>query len=167
MHLEYEISEQDFLDAQRLAIKNSPVRSIRWSRIGIPLFGLLLFMFWLQSTYTHGLSLRSAIGVVFPILFMSIPLLTKWNARKMYARTTSFRCVQRLDVDEEAMSVSGETFSGKIGWSNYRQFFEDERCFVLYQDSTVFNIIPKRQLSSEQISWLRQHFNRKIEDSKP
>ncbi len=29
MHIEYEISEQDFMNAQRLAIKNSPVLLVR------------------------------------------------------------------------------------------------------------------------------------------
>jgi hypothetical protein len=54
MQIEYEISEQDFIDAQRLAIKNSPVRLVRWTRWVLPLFGVALLIFLINVVVMQG-----------------------------------------------------------------------------------------------------------------
>jgi hypothetical protein len=40
MHVDYEVSEKDFFEAQKLAIKKSPFRLARW----FPLVGLVLLV---------------------------------------------------------------------------------------------------------------------------
>jgi hypothetical protein len=131
MKLEYEISEQDFLDGQRLGIKNHPVRTIRWTRSVLPLFGIFLFGFWIQNLVKQGFSLRATIAVIFPLLFMSLPLLNKWNARKMYRKATALHGKVHLDVNENGWASTGPTFSGKVDWSNFSRFSEDEKVFVI------------------------------------
>jgi hypothetical protein len=164
MQFEYEISEQDFLDGQRLALRNSP--SIRWTRLALPLFGVVLLAFWIQSTAKYGFTLRATLGLIFPLLFLSLPFLTKWNAKKMYAKGTSLHGNLQLDVSDDGLTSAGSTFSGKTQWSNYSRFFENEKCFILYQNTQVFNIIPKRHLSADQINNLRDYFNQKIGNNK-
>src|SRR5258708_6639568 len=51
MQIEYEISEQDFIDAQRLAIKNSSARVLRWL---FPLFGLAMLPFLVNAAIEQG-----------------------------------------------------------------------------------------------------------------
>src|SRR5260370_42428249 len=117
MHIEYEISEQDFLNAQRLAIKNSPVLLVRLTRWVMPAFGLAGLVFIANATIQQGFSWR----------------------------------------------VTGPTFSSKVDWSNFWKAFEDEQSFLIYQQNRqVFNIIPKRSLSTQQITELREYLARKL-----
>jgi hypothetical protein len=39
MHIDYEVSEKDFLQAQDLAMKKSPLWIMRWARLLFPLAG--------------------------------------------------------------------------------------------------------------------------------
>lgn len=166
MHCEYEISEQDFLNAQRLAGKNSPVRSIRWSYTGMPLVGAIILIGWIGFAIARGVSSQSLAILIFPSLFLLSPLFHKWNAKSTYAKATSFHGPPQLDADDNGLFFRGAAFGGKIGWSSFSNFFEDEDGFVLYQKTGVFNILPKRQFSPEQVSGLREYFQRKIENSK-
>ena len=79
MHIEYEISERDYLHAQHLAIKNHPRRSVRWTRAGLPIFGLLLllgfvFNFVLMITVMkQPFPWGSLLGLLIPAFFISSP----------------------------------------------------------------------------------------------
>jgi hypothetical protein len=166
MKIDYEITEQDFLDAQRLAIKNHPIRMIRWTRLVLPLFGIFLFGAWIQNLVKQGFSLRATVAVIFPMLFISLPLLNKWNARKMYRKATILHGRVHLDVNEDSWVSSGPSFRGKVDWSNFSKFSEDDRVFVIYQNTQTFNIVPKHSLAPDQISELRQYLERNIGKSK-
>jgi hypothetical protein len=89
MHIDYEISEQDFLDAQRLAIRKSAVRLVRWNRLVLPLFGVALLIFLIHATATQGFSVRSIPGLAVCLFFISVPLLNKRTQRNLYAKSTS------------------------------------------------------------------------------
>ncbi len=62
-----------------------------------------------------------------------------------------------LDVDEMGMQFQGPTVSSKVTWSHFSRFYEDEKVFILYQHMPVFNLIPKRILSPEQVIELRSY----------
>ncbi|HMK21167.1 MAG TPA: YcxB family protein [Terriglobales bacterium] len=131
----------------------------------MPVLGAILVVGWIGFAFTRGVSSHSLAIPIFPSLFLLSPLFHKWNAKSTYAKATSFHGPLQLDADEGGLFFRGVAFSGKIGWSNFSNFFEDENGFVLYQNTGVFNILPKRQLSAEQISWLRDNFQRKINGS--
>jgi len=75
-----------------------------------------------------------------------------------------------LDADDDGMRFEGQTFSSKVSWSHFGKFLEDDEVFVLYQQNQrIFNTVPKRSLSPEQITTLRQYLERNIRSggSKP
>ena len=111
MNIEYEISEEDFAHAQRLAVKNSPMRIVRWSRLVMPLFGVggLAFLFYVVAQ--RGLSWRLIPGAACCVLFVSLPLLTGWERRRLYARTTGLQGRLSLAADESGLRFQGTTFS--------------------------------------------------------
>jgi hypothetical protein len=162
MNIEYEITEQDFIHAQRLAIKSSPVRLVRWSRLVLPLFGVALSAFLIRAVVQQGFSWRVIPGSCFCLLFISLPLLKRRSQKQLYGKTTSIHGKLSLGVDDNGLQLQGPTFSSQVGWSNFCRFIEDENSFVVYQNSQVFNIVPKRSLSAEQVANLRQHFEDKI-----
>src|ERR1700687_4363729 len=63
MHVDYKISEKDYLDGQRLAIKNSSVRMVRWTRFDLPSFGALLAVFLIHAIWTQGFSVSVLPGM--------------------------------------------------------------------------------------------------------
>lgn len=162
MRVEYQISERDFINAQRLAIKNSPRRSVRWTRLMYPLFGLMLLLFVISTAQRQGLSARMIPAFVICLFFLSMPLLNRRTQKKMYAESTAMRGPLSAEVDEQGISFRGLTFSSQFDWSNFSRFFEDDNSFVLYRSERLFNLIPKRELSRNQITTLREYFVRNI-----
>ena len=162
MQIEYEISEQDFINGQRLAIRNSPKLLARWSRLVLPLFGLGLLLFLLNAVKQQGFSWRVIPGLAFCLLFMALPFLNTRTQRMLYAKTTAMHGRLTLGVDEDELRFQGPTFSSEVGWSNFCKFLEDKTSFVLYQNQQVINIVPKRNLAPDQITVLRGFFERKI-----
>ena len=162
MRIEYEISEQDFMRAQELAIKHSPVRLIRWTRWVLPLFGLCLLVFVIEAVVKQGFSPRVIPGVCFCLLFISLPLLSRRKQKKLYGANPSMHGKLSVEVSDQGLQFQGPTSSSHAGWSHFRQFFEDKNSFVLYQHSQIFNLIPKRCLTPDQIASLRGYLDRNI-----
>jgi len=155
LNLEYEISEQDFVDAQNLAIKNAPVRFIRWTRLVLPVFGAVFLAFLVRTVFQQGFSWRVLPAAIVPLIFISTPLLNRWNQSKMYAKTTSLHSRLSLAAENDMLRFQGPTFSSDIRWPHFYRFVEDERSFLLYQNAQAFNIVPKRGLSPDQIKEFR------------
>jgi YcxB-like protein len=67
-----------------------------------------------------------------------------------------------VEVNDHGLHFRGQSFSSEVGWSNFIQFFEDENSFVVYQNAHVFNLMPKRGLSSDQVATFRTYLERAI-----
>jgi hypothetical protein len=63
MHVDYEVSEKDFLEAQKLAIKKSPFRLVRWIRWVLPLIGLMTLAFLAYAVATQGIQGQYYLGI--------------------------------------------------------------------------------------------------------
>jgi hypothetical protein len=72
MHVDYEITEKDYLDGQRLAIKNSSVRMVRWTRFVLPSFGALLAVFLIHGILTQGFAVSVLPGMAFSLFFLLV-----------------------------------------------------------------------------------------------
>jgi len=151
MQIHYEISETDFLNAQNLGIKHSPVRYVRWTRLFFPIFGIGGLVFIIHAVWQQGLSIQVVPALIFPVLFLCMPLLNRRAQKKVYAKNTSMHGQLSLEANDEGLHFSGGTFNSTVSWSIFSGFCEDSRSFVLYQNSGVVNIVPKRRLSSEQV----------------
>ena len=163
MHVEYEISERDYLDGQRLAIKNSSLRIVRWTRFVLPSFGALLVVFLIYGIWTQGFSVRVLPGFAFSLFFLFVPLLSKRKQKTLYAKSNALHGRLTLDVDDSGIQFGGPITSAKVAWAYFGKFFEDERAFILYQkNQTTFHMVPKRALSTDQVSSLRQYLEQNV-----
>ena len=171
MHIAYEISEPDYLHAQHLAIKNHPRRSVRWMRVGLPVFGLLLLLGFIFNyvltiaAMKQAVPLGSLLGLPVPAFFISTPLLNKRSLRKLYAKSTSLHGKLAVRADEDTLEFEGPSFQSKVDWSVFDSFFEDRDSFVLFQKTQVINIVPKRELSADNIQELSRLFQSRISRS--
>lgn len=163
MHIDYEISERDYLNAQRLAIKNHPNRWARWTQGGLPVFGLLLLLGYLLNLSIivpkHAFSLGYLFAILIPGFFISTPFLNKRNQRKLYAKSTVLHGKLGINADEEGIELRGPSFQSKVDWSIFDFFCEDNDSFVLFQRTLAINIIPKRELSGCTRSFGRRFAN--------
>src|SRR5258708_2229146 len=165
MRIDYEISEQDFLAGQRLATRKSHLRAVRWTRRVIPVFGgsLLVVTIFSYATRTQEFSTQFMPPVIMGLLCISLPLIFRRAQRKNYAKSTAIHGRQSLDADDDGLRFQGPMHSSQVLWSLYCKFFEDNDSFVLLQQNQqIGNIIPKRNLTPEEIAGLRDLFNRRI-----
>jgi hypothetical protein len=163
MHVDSEISEKDYLDGQRLAIKNSSVRMVRLMPFVLPSFGVLLAVFLVYGILTQCFSVNLLPGMAFSLFLLLIPFLTRRKQKTLYARSNSLHGRLTLDVDDSGMQFGGPITSGKVAWAYFGKFFEDERTFVLYQKNhAIFHMVPKRSLSAEQIAGFRQYLEQNV-----
>jgi hypothetical protein len=163
MHVDYEVSERDYLDGQRLAIKNSSVRMVRWTPYVLPSFGALLAVFLIHGILTQGFSVSVLPGMAFSLFFLLIPFLSKRKQTTLYAKSNALHGRLTLDVDDSGIQFGGPITSAKVAWAYFGKFFEDERVFVLYQkNQTIFHMVPKRALSADQVAGFREYLEQKV-----
>jgi hypothetical protein len=164
MQIAYEISEQDFLDAQKLAVKKHPSRRTRLTFLILPYWGLFLFVAVAWNVIRSGVDWdsRLILPFAFGLFGLASPWLFKQSVKKSYRKTTSMHGQRTLVVDDTGLSFTGTNFSSQLKWQFFLKFAEDDKTFVLYQSNQIFHPIPKRQLSPEQISELREAFTRNI-----
>jgi hypothetical protein len=163
MHVDYEISEKDYLDGRRLAIKNSSVRMVRWTRFVLPSFGALLAVFLIRGIWTQGFSVSVLPGMAFSLFFLLIPFLGIRKQKTLYAKSNALHGRLTLDVDDSGIQLGGPITSAKVAWAYFGKFFEDERVFVLYQkNQAIFHMVPKRALSADQVASFRQYLEQNI-----
>lgn len=167
MHIDYEISEQDFLDTQSLALKSSPIPGLRWSRVVLPVFGLLLLAALIYTAARQGFSMRALPGLLFGIVFclfwISLPLLSKQKQKAVYAKSKGLHGRLAIEIDDDGIQFQGPLSSAKTGWPYFSKFFDDDKTFIFYQDNEqIFHMLPKRFLSPEQVVEFRKFFERHV-----
>jgi hypothetical protein len=164
MQIDYEMSEQDFMDGQKLARRHSPNRTFRWIFRIVPFWGLFLFFAVVSNVVQSGHAWNN--GMVAPLvlglLFLASPLLMNQVNRRIFRKNPIFRGQRSLVVDETGVTFNTPTISVQPKWGSIENFVEDDTSFVLYQSGVIFHLIPKRQLSQGQIATLREAFTRNI-----
>src|SRR5438270_4635436 len=118
MEIVYKISADDFINAQRLAMKNSPSRFVRWNRF-LPIVGLILLVSLILIVGQQGVSVSLLRGLFFCIWFLAMPFLNRENQRKLYAKNPALHGSISLRIDEDVMHIQGATFSSDIRWDHF------------------------------------------------
>lgn len=166
--INYEISEQDYLDAQKLAIKNHPRRFTRVVYRILPYWGLLvgLGVLWPMFWWGFHWDWLMILPVGFAVFAVARPLLFKRAVKAAYRKTRSLHGPRSTAVDDQGMSVEGPDFSSQVKWPFFLKFAEDDKSFVMYQTNQMFSCIPKRQLSQQEILAIREALTQHIPKTK-
>ncbi len=162
MRIEYTISEQDFLQAQRLAIKKSKSAWAKAVRFYMPAMGVFMVGFLIVTIVRQGMSLGMVPGALVGFWFLSSPWWIQRQYKKAYARAQKLHGDLVLETSEEGLHFQGATFNSRLSWEHYEKFSEDDKVFLLYENPRICSILPKRHLSPEQIAALRELFSKKI-----
>lgn len=138
------------------------MRITRWY---MPVLGYGMLLFLALNVRHLTADPRFFVGVAFGLYFIATPWLTRGKQKKMYQSAQAMHGQLSAEFDDTGVRFSGPNHNGFLGWPNYSRFSEDSRCFLLWQPTRIFNPIPKRHLSSQQVeelsNLLRTHIAKK------
>jgi len=159
MHIEYEIIEDDFLAAYKLARKTlqSSFHVWYWRVIGALLIGTAIAI-TLESQRWLLEAVIVAIG------FLVIGAADGSHGSHAHLRKNkALRGRRTLDITDEVLHFKAQGLDARVDYSLYSKFGEDSRTFVLIQQGdSSFTTIPKRELTSLEIDELRALFQAHI-----
>jgi hypothetical protein len=153
MHIEYRVSEGDFVSASMLALR----KRSSWSALDY-YFPHIFCVLWLAgavipSPFNHygqdDVDLLLTLGV-FPI-FMGLIVLRKRRLKQDYKKMKNLQLHQELDLDSNGLRLITSNGVARSSWDMY-----DKSSVILYQklDHGLL-IIPKNHLTDGQCDELR------------
>jgi hypothetical protein len=158
MHIEYRVSEGDFVAASMLALRKRST----WSALDY-YFPHIFCVLWLAggaipSPFNHygrdETDLLLTLGV-FPI-FMGLIVLRRRRLKQDYKKMKNLKLHQALDLDSNGLRLTTTDAVARSSWDLYSKYVEDKAAFILYQklDHGLL-IIPKHHLTEGQADELR------------
>jgi hypothetical protein len=155
MHIEYQITEDDFASAGQLAVQTKSKYAAGQRYILVVLGAFLIVSGAIAAVSRHALSELWA-GLLSGSLLLSIAVFYGYQFRRVYRKAPLLRERRSLDVDDSTLQFKTETSEGRTTWDAYIKFAENEDTFILFQQGNqIFVPIPKRELSPPQIDELR------------
>ncbi len=165
MHIEYQISQQDYVSAAILAIRKGRIfTKIRYYYFCV--FSTLWLMTALGASRSGGhWNVAAILAGVAIIPFMAAIL---WIARIKFGRefqkNANLHGVHQLDVAESGMRIAHSESETRSTWKVYSKFAENSRVFILFgPEKRTFIPIPKSAMNPEEIAELRSLFKANLE----
>jgi hypothetical protein len=124
-----------------------------------------LLGFILYAGFRRGFSTSLAPGLFVSFFMLSVWFTTRQAIRKSFTTSSNMHGQLSLEIDETGLRFHGRTFDSQVAWDHYSRFFEDKDSFVLLQNPSIFNILPKRCLSAEQTTTMKDLLARHITQS--
>ncbi len=157
MIVEYQLNEDDFVDAQfahlqkrwgRLRI----VSSVVWSCLGI--VGATAWLLWL-SRQPREMKLVQIASVAVGV-GMAIHFRQSARFRRQFRKIRMFQDLQRIVVDSKEVLFTNSRGEGRVLWTAFEDWRESPRCFLLYTQPNLFFIVPKRAIQADQTGVFRE-----------
>jgi hypothetical protein len=134
MRIEYALSEQGFLEAQRL--------HGGWSFRLLPIIGGLLMLGGIFRLVQDPKHLANGIAPL--LLGAALASTRRLQLSYTYRQDKRLHDPYTVTVSDEGIEVSGPTGSSTHDWKAFTTYVESKNLFVLYQGPASFNIFPKR-----------------------
>lgn len=136
---------------------------IRWA-VFISIIGLLMLV--VTGLYYSGLTPEIFVNVsppYFQLLFglfvvAGIPLSVYFAAKKNFASSPRLQEEIEYEITNEKFKLTGTSFSSDMTWDKTYKIQELKNWFLIYQNRRVANLIPKSEMSPEQVESLRNLF---------
>jgi hypothetical protein len=158
MEINFELALQDFYDSIRAHRTRSAFS--KWS------YRLLLFIL----CFGPGICL---INLVFnplsrfledglPLLLLGafwllvLWILPKWNVRRQFIKQPSAHGPKKLSLDAAGLHWKWSGGSTDLEWQHFTRVLESKKQFLFYSSPVVFNVLPKRVLTVDQMADIRK-----------
>ena len=137
----YRWSKDEFLRAQRLAVRHS--RQGRLLYRFLTVIGVLILL-----SGVVGLCQRTTgwLGFLFTVLlssfFFSVPLFARRTALKLYAQKPDRDMVVTWDISDDGIRSKTELASSESTWAFFQKVFRVREGFLLYTSGSIFYWLP-------------------------
>lgn len=155
VRIDYEITLDDFLAGQRLALRRNPdhkLRRMRWAPVFFGTLILLAFVYVIITNPPKSFDIRLLMGPLLGIFLVSSPLLANRQRRKLYSQTPSLHGPKSAELNETGIVFTGQSFRSEILWQYFHGYVEDERTLVMFSSPQIFHILPKRYFDAHQLN---------------
>jgi hypothetical protein len=158
VHIEYQITEDDFAAAGRLAVQTKS-RFAAGQRYILAILSVLL----ISSGVIVAITAQSLAGLWAPLIWGTILLgiavlygYYGYQFRRIYRKSPLLRERRTLDVDDHNLQFKAATSEGRTTWEAYIKYAENKDTFIIFQQGNqIFVPIPKRDLTASQIDEFR------------
>lgn len=161
MLIEYRLQFEEYVEAVQAHCRSSN-QLVRWILgVGMILYGLGLYIFVLVG-------LRA---IIVGILFLLIGLLTivfgfppsKFFLKHQWKKIPDLHDIVSFDFNLEEITWKNTHSQGTTNWSVYKKYIESKNLFLLYQQTNLFVIIPKKAfVDEEQLNQFREILQEKV-----
>jgi hypothetical protein len=150
-----ELTDRDVLESHLWTLFQLPgVRLLLGTNL---LFILLASLFVLRALVHRELSWSLIIALWVPALFLSLFLVQVWRfARRRFRALTPEQKAGTYSIDEEGLAWSLGRAPGKVPWSVVVAWGETRRAFYLMTPSARTHVLPKREMTDEDVTELRR-----------
>lgn len=143
-----QISEQDFMDAQRLHLRPSKMMRVFHYVLGVILIPILLFAAAVDAHHSR-LSALLALGAIAAVIIL-FQIILPWRLRRFYREQKTLHYPFAMELNEEGVFSEGENGTGRIKWADFYAWKQDSKTILLYQARNFFNVIPCRVFAPTQ-----------------
>ena len=153
------LSAEDYVAANRLHCLNCFRRR---GAIAVAVLFVLAYAIWMTIAHIDRwpaigvIALNAGFAAVVVFMIANYYWLIPITTRRTYRKHKALHRTYTLSWSETGLTVTGDGGEWKISWSDYLKWAENVEIFVLYQAPRLFNMLPKRALTPEQIDDFRQ-----------
>jgi|SRR5690242_4426380 len=114
---------------------------------------------WMFGAILVSLAAAASVAYGFAAYFLLVPFL----ARRAYRKHKALHHPYTYSWAEAGLTIANVGGQWCLPWSDYLKWREDARVFMFYQAPSLFNMLPKRVLTPEQVPDIRQYADRIVE----
>jgi hypothetical protein len=160
MHVEYEVSKQNYVSAASLAARKGSISS-RLRYYYFYAFATLWLIISLGSLRSGGH--WDPAGIALDLTILPVLAIVLWIERLKFAwqfrKSANLHGIQQFDADESGTKLKTSESDTRSTWRAYSKLAENSRVFVLFHPGDkTFIAIPKCALNSEQVDEFRSLF---------
>jgi hypothetical protein len=133
-----------------------------WSALVVLAMLVLAYVIWMTIAHidrwgTIGvIALNGAFAAVVIFLIANYFLFIPISTRRTYRKHKALHRPYTYSWSETGLAITSSSGEWHVAWSDYLKWDENALVFILYQAPRLFNILPKRALTPEQIVDLGQ-----------
>jgi hypothetical protein len=171
MEIQYQLTEQDFRESM-YAHRRSRAFT-RWFYRGLIAIILVAFGFILLALFGAAIEHNAKLALnLLPLMVLLVAwaaliwIVPYWMARSQFRKQPAARSVRSVTIDDLGLRSHWDSGNAETAWKNYIRLFESKNEILLYSSPALFNILPKRAFTSEQLEQFRTLAKEKIALSK-
>ena len=164
MQITYSLNEQDVYEGQKAhgegatRLTRFAYRGFFWI-LGLLLVGLGSFFIWFgRATLGLGIILL-VVGIVY---CFGGPFLRREVAARYFRKNPNLQKEYTIEFSEDGTVGRAPGLHSEVGWSHFQKWRESDSVFLVYVNTRVYAIYPKRSFKQDEISEFRDLLKRKI-----